>query len=308
MNKEQWIREYELTLGKGGGEGFKTSDLRIAFSIQKGDTESPNPAVIKIWNLSDNTLQQVKREFDRVILKAGYKDNPGLIFDGNIIGIRIIRENVVDKILEVTCGDGDKAYTTAHINKTLKAGAKPSDVLNEVQGSFAEYDVEEGYIAEFEDEQSLPRGKVMFGMARSYAREVAYTTDTSWSIQDGRLTVVEHDGYLPGEAVVLNSSTGLVGAPEQTNDGINVRCLLNPRIKINSRIKIDNSSIVEAQASAKKSDKDKKPAELNSDGFYRVIQITYSGDTHGQDWYCDMVCVSIDASGSKTVDRRGASG
>ena len=40
----------------------------------------------------------------------------------------------------------------------------------------------------------------------------------------------------PAEAVVLTAETGLVGAPEQTNDGIKVRCLLNPRLRIGGRI------------------------------------------------------------------------
>lgn len=306
MGERQWIRAYELTIGKGGGDGIKTSALRVAFEIQKGDTETPNKSTIRVWNLSPDTLRQAKREFDRVILSAGYQENFGTIFAGNIIGMRIIRENATDTILAITCGDGDRAYINAFTNKTLAAGAKPTDVLNEAQDSFGGFDVERGDIPAIEDEQSLPRGKVMFGMTRKFAREAARTTDTSWSIQDGKMTLVKHDGYLLGEAVVLNSKTGLKGAPQQTNDGVKVQCLLNPRIRINGRIQIDNASIQEVEPSVEKSDK--QPAALDADGFYRVIQIEYRGDTHGADWYCDIVCVALDSSSNKTVDKRGASG
>ena len=300
MSERQWLRNYELTIGKGGGEGIKTSALRVAFSIKKGDTESPNEAVIQVWNLAGETLQRSKKEFDRVMLQAGYhQGNYGMIYSGNIIGQRIVRENGVDIVLELTCWDGDEAYTTAVLNKTLAAGASPKDILGAVQGSFGGYGVTPGEIPELL-EQRLPRGKVMFGMTRKYAREAAYTNDTSWSIQDGKMTMVKNDGYLPGEAVVLMHETGLIGAPEQTNDGIKVKCLLNPKLRVNGRVKIDNASVQEAK---KETGKDaKEPAALSSDGFYRVIQITYAGDTHGQDWYCDMVCVSIDATAGKTTD------
>lgn len=315
MSDRQWLRGYELIIGKGGGYGIKTSALRVAFEIQKRDTETPNTAVIKVWNLADETMQRAKREFDRVILQAGYQDNIGLIYQGNIIGMRIIHENGVDTILEITCGDGDEAYNSAVINKTLSAGSRPKDVVDEVQKTFGEYDVQQGEMPDLGG-QALPRGKVMFGMSRKYIREAAHTTDTSWSIQDGKTTMVKHEEYLSGAAVVLTSATGLVGYPEQTNEGLKVKCLLNHGLRVNGRIKIDNASIVEAQAevpgkktgNSKMERKDKSPADLNADGFYRVLQLTHIGDTHAQDWYSDMVCVSIDASGSKTVDKKGASG
>ena len=51
MGERQWLRTYELTVGKGGSDGIKTSELKVAFRIKKGDTESPNEARISVWNL-----------------------------------------------------------------------------------------------------------------------------------------------------------------------------------------------------------------------------------------------------------------
>jgi hypothetical protein len=299
MSERQWLRSYELTIGSGGGQGIKTSGLRVAFDIKKGGSESPNEAVIKVWNLSHETLLKSRKEFDRVILQAGYEENYGLIYTGGIIGQRVMRENGTDIVLELACGDGDEAYTSAALNRTLAAGARPEDIVKAVRDSFQEYGAAPGETPELRT-QRLPRGKVMFGMTRKYAREAAYTNGVSWSIQDGKMVMVKNDGYLPGEAVVLTSETGLIGSPEQTNDGVKVKCLLNPKIRVNGRIKIDNSSVIEAK---KETGKDaKEPSALNSDGFYRVLKAVYTGDTRGQDWYCDMVCVSIDASADRTTD------
>jgi hypothetical protein len=300
MGTRQWLRAYELVIGASGGSGIKTGELRVAFSVKKGDSESPNESTIRVWNLSDDTLQRAKKEFDRVILHAGYLENYGLVYSGNIIGKRILRENGTDTILELSCGDGDAAYNGAVLNKTLSAGARPADVIGEVQNSFSEFGVQPGEMQP-SGGQALPRGKVMFGMSRKYAREAAYTSGSSWSIQDGKMIVVKNDGYLSGEAVILTSSTGLVGSPEQTNEGVRLKCLLNPGIKVNGLVKIDNGSVQEAK---KETGKDAKPpAALNSDGLYRVLQAAYIGDTRGNDWHCDLICVSMDASASKTSDK-----
>lgn len=306
MSDRQWLREYELVIGKGGGEGIKTSALRMTFEVKKTDTETPNSAVIKVWNLSENSLQRAQKEFDRVILQAGYTGNMGLIYSGNIIGTRVLRENGVNTILELTCGDGDEAYLCTVINKTLAAGAKPGDVLEEAQKGFGEFGVTKGDAPVFEG-QPLPRGKVMFGAARKYMRDTCRTNDCSWSIQDGTLSICPREKYLPGEAVVLTAKTGLIGQPQQTNEGVKVKCLLNHGLRVNGRIKIDNASVLMAQVSAD-GKSEKKLAKLGTDGFYRILQINYSGDTHAQNWYCDMVCVAIDASGAKTIDKRGVSG
>jgi len=59
----------------------------------------------------------------------------------------------------------------------------------------------------------------------------------------------KNDEALPGTAVVLNSRTGLVGWPVQTFNGIEARCLLNPRIKAGAMIQIDQASIQKQELS-----------------------------------------------------------
>jgi hypothetical protein len=59
------------------------------------------------------------------------------------------------------------------------------------------------------------------------------------------------------------------------------------------------------QEAEKDTSKDaKQPAALDADGFYRVLEITYTGDTHSTDWYCDMVCVALDSTSGKTTDKK----
>ena len=146
----------------------------------------------------------------------------------------------------------------------------------------------------------------MFGMAQDQMRVLADSTLTTWSIQNGKVNVVKKDGYLPDEAVVLNSQTGLIGLPEQTQDGINARCLLNPKLKVSGRVQINNASIQRAAMSLQYTAINYFPS-VAEDGFYRIVVIDHEGDTRGDAWYSDIVCVAIDETVSLGLGQRGYS-
>lgn len=300
-----WLRKVGLVIGQDDGKGVDVSSLRITFAGKKGDNETPNSCEIKVYNLAPETRTRITREYTRVYLSAGYESNYGLIFSGNVVGQpRTYRENGLDTVLELVVADGDEAYNFAVVNTTLAAGCTAADQVRATQNAFAAHGTGGGYIPELGG-GALPRGKVMFGMARKYARNVAKNTGCSWSIQDGGMTMVPFSGYVPGEAVVLTSETGLIGTPEQTADGIKVRCLINPRIRVGGRIKLDNASIMTAKSEIKKKDSNdqKNTPRLDDDGFYRILSIEPVGDTHGTDWYFDLLTVGIDESDPKKATK-----
>jgi hypothetical protein len=166
----------------------------------------------------------------------------------------------------------------------------------------------------FPDGGTLPRGKVLFGMGYTNMRIQAANMGATWSIQDGQIVIVPLSGYLPGEAVVLSSLTGMIGVPEQTQQGIKVRCLINPKIRIAGLVQIDNASInqiSQAELSARGfpgqlpfdrwAGTPQLYADVTSDGFYRVHVIEYTGDTRGQEWYADIICLAVDKSSNKVL-------
>lgn len=215
----QWIRDISLVVGKAGGDGIEMRGLKIYFDILKTDTETPNKAEIKIWNLADNTAQRIKDEFDTVILNAGYVERIGAIYKGNIIQVRRLRESSTDKITHLILGDGDKAYQYSMVNKTLAKGATQEDILSSVMTEMQKHGVELGAVPDNLGQFELPRGKVLFRSARDILRDVCRTVGASWSIQDNKLNIIKLDKALPGNAVLISPGTGMVNpGPEQTND------------------------------------------------------------------------------------------
>jgi hypothetical protein len=300
MATQQYDRKISLIVGPESGNALDLSSLRITFRVERGDLQTPNSARIRVYNVSDSTACRIESEFTRVVLQAGYKGSYGIIFDGSIVQPKRGRESPTDTFMDIVAADGDAAYNFAVVNTTLAAGSVPADHVKVCTTAMSGYGVTAGYQSDLGG-NPLPRGKVMFGMARDYLATVAKTTQTLWSIQDGKLQIVPETSYVPGEVPVINAKSGMIGMPEQTQNGITVRMLLNPSIKIGRLIKLDNSSIQKYEYSLSTSQQAENQNtalqnQINGDGLYYVMTSEIWGDTRGNDWYTQVVCLSVDAT------------
>lgn len=297
MAIQQYIRQVRLIVGADSGAGLDLSKMHITFDIKKSDAETPNAAEIVVYNLNDDTAARIRNEYTKVILQAGYVSNFGTIFSGTIKQVRLGKENGTDSTLMISAGDGDQAYISSTVNTTLAAGASQNDQIAAAAQPMTQYGVTQGYIGGTDSVGTLARGKVMYGMSRDYIRQSAVTTGTTWSIQDGALQLVPRTGVLPGTAVVLSPTSGLIGTPEQTNDGVKLQCLLNPMIRVGGVVRIDHATVAEAAAqNGSKASASQAPVALSSNGLYRVLVVEYEGDTHGGPWYSKLNCLAMDAS------------
>lgn len=319
-NPDQYLREIKLlvsgpTLGnfvtQNPFNGFDLSELRIKFSVKRSDTQTPNTAEIRVYNvepqtalaiyafLSPNVSGVIQKAQGQVLLQAGYQGNMGVIFQGNIKQVILGRESATDTFVDIIAGDGDRAYNFAVVSSTLAAGSTQSDqVFASVQAMAAVSPTTQGAEGELPTATyKLPRGKTMFGNARDYLRNVAQNTEQSWSIQDEQVNFIPIQGYLPGEAVVLTSKTGLIGTPQQTNTGVNMKCLLNPFLRIGGRVKIDQALVADFKIdlSQPNSAANIAPA-LNADGVYYITVAEHTGDTRGVEWYTSLVTINTDVT------------
>lgn len=318
MSTEQYKRKVTLIVGRPVQQGNNTSayvppstldlsEFHFTFSTVQQDVESPTNCSIRVYNLSRQTLDNLtKNEYSTVVLQAGYEGRYGVIFKGTVKQYRIGKEGSSTTYLDLLAADGDQAYNYAVVSKTLAASSTPQDRVNVALAAMAPSGVTAGYLMPFSG-GVLPRGKVLFGMARAAVRNEARQQAATWTISNGQVNIVPLDGYLPGEAVELNALTGMIGIPEQTENGIRVRALLNPLITVGGLVKIDNRSINRIVQQNPRA----APVAYNSytglqllatvtnDGLYRVFVAEHQGDTRGQAWYTDMICLAVDPSSKK---------
>lgn len=305
-----YLRRVQVTASaKGADEGLDFSNFRIKFSVQQSTLEAPNTADVRIYNLSDQTISILQKggEFSRVRILAGYDGNFGLLFDGTVVQTRAGRENPTDTYFDFVCADGDIAYNYAVVNQSLAAGHSAQDVLDAVSRSMQPHGVSMGYAPPLSGQVS-PRGRTLYGMSRTYMRDLAKTNNATWSIQNGQLILIPNGQAIPDtQAIVLNADTGMVGLPVQTQLGIVVRSLLNPQIKIGRRLQINNKSVQKTRIDTSYTGAPNNGflPRVADDGFYRAIVVDHRGDTRDNDYYSEVICIALGDPLTPALMQRG---
>jgi len=109
---------------------------------------------------------------------------------------------------------------------------------------------------------------------------------------------------------VISPTNGLIGVPEQTQNGLEIRTLLNPALKIGQLIKLDSSNINQYRygltTAVAQNLRLKALIDLSADGTYYVMRANHFGDTRGNDWYTDLVCLSCDAKVQEAAVQQAA--
>ncbi|WP_370603246.1 hypothetical protein NMD46_17545 [Escherichia coli] len=333
---KNWMRHFELLLVDDKGDGIKISELKVTFNIQKMPATIFNGFVgnFKVYNLSPTTQNRImQKEFSRIQVIAGYKGQPdaagnypdenvGMIFNGDIRFTVTGKDNATDSWIMLQCIDSWEGHLNASVKTTVAAGWKYRDLFSLGMKSFEPYGIESGAVSDM-PETVFPRGRVVYQNTSRLMNHIAGQCKANWWYENNLVNIVPEDKYI-GVATVLNANTGLIGMPQQTmGAGVNVRCLINPNIKLAGLIRLDQASVYRASLSndqvAKsparldESESDgnlyvnglpgmSQPASINTDGDYIVGSIDYTGDTRGQAWYMDLLCL---AKGGKELLAKG---
>ena len=308
----QWLRRCKLYVQRGQNkqEAIDLSDFRIKFEVTQRTLGQPQTATITVYNVSQTTVDSFQLPVNtdvrvsgvKVVLSAGYEFNESIIFNGDLWWKSIGRESETDTFLKLIASTGDVAHQYAVVNRSFQKGTTQVQIFRETQKVMVEYGVgAEADAPEYLLKTSLPRGKVVYMKAHDVLDLMGRTNNFNWGYGNDRIITVPKEAvYSPSEQViVLNAETGLIGRPEQTPNGVDVVCLLNPMIQHGSLIQLDNKSIQRAGIStawsqdALTSNYNVSDTMIDMDGIYRVVARTHVGDTRGNDWYTKMTCVSV---------------
>jgi hypothetical protein len=305
--------------------GLDLSNLRCNFSIQKTTNSTPNVFYARVYNLAPETLAKVI-EFTRVRVLAGYKyANYGLVFDGTVVQYRRGKENPVDSYIEIHAADG-RTINDATIATSFPKDSTKADIYKKLQEERLALDKTEkvGTTDYKQWQDKIQRMRVLAGHVRNYERQLHQEDDMHGWTENGEYVTILKTAYLDSEAVVLSPKTGLVGQPEVTPQGIQIKCLLNPRLKLGGLVKLDTniiSGVAYTPGTASKTDANGQvipgdptggmiedenlqmanfggqleTAYTSPKGRYKILLMTISGDTRGNPWYCDLVCVALDS-------------
>lgn len=298
---QQYLRKFSCVVAKSSGEGLEFNQFKIEFAVRRGDFQTPNSCDVRIYNLSDKTANLIgQKEFTQLSISAGYEGNFAIIFQGTIKQFRLGRINQLDSYVDITAADGDEAYNFAPILTSIPAGSNQDTLADILLTAMQGFGVTKGYLPTL-PENALIRGRVMYGLCRDEYRNFAWTNNCKWSLQDSKVNLIPYTSYIAGATVpVISVSTGLIGVPEQTQQGINIRTLLNPTYKIGQLVQLTGGVNTFRRSLDLPSQTSNIATALqvqtSADGLYYVMIANHKGDTRGNDWYTEMVCLSVDST------------
>jgi hypothetical protein len=299
---QEYLRKFSCVVATSSGEGLEFADFKVQFKVTRGDFQTPNSCDVRIFNLKPATANLIGQpEYTQISLSAGYEGNFALIFRGTIKQFRLGRLNQLDSYVDITAADGDEAYNFAPVLVSVPAGSKQKSIADVLLGAMSKYGVTQGYLPTLPS-NGLIRGRVLYGLCRDEYRNFAWNNGCKWSIQDNAVTMIPYTSYIAngGEVPIISVSTGLIGVPEQTQQGINIKTLLNPNYKIGQLIKLEGGVNTFRRSldlpSQAQNITTALQAQTSPDGLYYVMVANHSGDTRGNDWYTSMICLSVDAT------------
>nr|DAL26890.1 MAG TPA_asm: major tail protein [Caudoviricetes sp.] len=256
-----WIRDVDVFAGGKKFESLGDNGLDIEFDINFGDSKEPDVSEITIYNLSDDSINQIKKD-GYCLVNAGYKQmgNKANILTGDIEEVAT-EWSGVDKLTKIRVSDGGKKWRQAKISKTYREGTKASLIMLDVIGIMG-YEIVE---VKPKEDKVYKLGKTVNGFCSDILKMLVKDTKSKMFVNKNRIFIRdEKKGAETG--FVLSPETGLIGSPtlnkNDTGDKSasvgsdkdkknnkdekktwNVVSLLNPKLETDSLIEIRSRAL-----------------------------------------------------------------
>lgn len=216
---------------------FSMDDFNIEASVPFDNDALPNEAEIKIWNLSDTTINNIKSK-KVLMMNAGYREDAGVILHGYISSVKTDRSGV-DKVTTIYVLDSEDLSKREVKEIAYAKGTLASHIIREMARYIGlpvaqmhlnqDYRYEDGYTAK--------------GQVTEIISKVAKDCGTTVYINKGKLYV--RSLRRGADSVFkLTKDTGLIGSPEYFEDngskGYNVKSQLQYRITTASVIDLES--------------------------------------------------------------------
>lgn len=252
--------------------------VRISFQVEKTNQDSaskkaPPSAKITLYNLARSSLAYLKdpaTQNSKVRLECGYYgrfETPQLktVFVGDIIRATTTK-NGGDLITEIEANDSLRALNTKNINESFAPGTSAQTVIGKMTEALGVGigEVAENFLGQFVN------GFSASGLIRDQLTVITDKADSTWSIQNGNLEIVPKNEANRKTIYSLSPQSGLIGVPNQKDDGIEFKSLLIPELAPNRRVEIASRQV---------------------NGVFRITRIKYNGDTRQGPWHCECEAV-----------------
>lgn len=219
---------------------IKYPDLDIEFEINFDESSEGNVGFIRLFNLSNSTIDKIEKG-QPISLEAGYNGDVGGILPGVILDHKTVYEEV-DKLTEITVGDGLDVWLNATINRTWSAGkdtmAIAQDIADLLPFTLGDFEID--------DPVTYQNGKTFSTTCKNALEELAADAGIKLHVSRGEIYFRKPESG-NREIVNLSANTGLIGTPtkgEKEDKTIwDARSFMNYRIWSDEILQIESKTI-----------------------------------------------------------------
>lgn len=270
MNSQRFGRDYELIVTLNTGEAISIKPpIRIQFDSVKSVDGGLNSCRVRVYNLSkDKRKKLIKEDTDintkmPFLLKCGY-NKIEKIFQGFILE-SFSEKSGSDIVTTIVAMDGLVDAQGSYTSQTVKKGDAINVILKDMPNTTR---------AKISERPVVTRAKVLVGNSLKLV-ENNLKDDETYFIDEGKLYIIKQNEVISNLVPLVNASTGLLNTPTKKKYEVTFNTLLNPSIKIGGQVKLES---IYAE---------------NLNGTYKVLTITYRGDSTGTDWSQEVICVRL---------------
>lgn len=298
---------WEITI-----DGFPDSNGNIPTVMATGLVWTPEPlhitfetyqtyssafwfADIALFNLNDPTTQTVLQQGMTVTLKAGFQANQPLsiIFQGTLLQPLWEKIDAVEQKLTLHCVVGLVEQTNNFVAGNASKGLLQREIVSRMASTSA-YPLDTTNTA-FNSTIRSSRGTVYFGqpieMIKKYAEQSQMNLwITNLAINARQLKTQTTN--IP--TIQYTPQTGLIGTPQQTQEGADIRVLLDSRATIGTQFQIvPTSGTTIRQLTVQQGN---YQTVLDAQGIYIIVGVRHVGDSRGNQWFSELTGVNFNIS------------
>lgn len=275
---------------------YSQEQLEIEFDVSM-TIDSQNGgfwfADICIFNLTDASIEKLIQSGQGVQLSAGWARGStpyGVLFQGTVYQPLWERIDGVNYKLTLRCIVGYLEQTLNFTKGNLVAGATQRALVAAMAAN-AVVPLQTNFGANINPSLVTPssRGEVWFGQPSDYLQQIAKELQSDVWISNLTANVrnlIRLQDNVP--TYEYNADSGLISTPQQTEDGVIVRVLLDPRVNLAEQVHLTPQVALNQYQRQQGS----YPNIVDQNGVYGIIGIRHIGNSRGNRWETELTCVT----------------
>lgn len=281
-------RGYKLIIGDTAADAFLIDNLQLTFEVSKSisNKDKTNSASIEIYNLPEDVIALLDKEFVGLDFQAGYYNTEiKRLFAGQITSSST-RKQGTEVITQVRLGGtGYKDFHYQNLNKLVAPGKTCKDVYEEIRTKIP--GVDRGVYSGINVNNPVLDGYPLTSNPKQELNRLSQCSDTDWQVDNGVLYVSDkQQGWMTdtGKAVLISPTTGLIDyaykvAAEGTKKNKDPAKMAGVQFRANLNADLIPGAIVKIEQD-----------DQAIDGFYIINSVRFVGDWRNGPWIVDARC------------------